>query len=93
MLTLLDHAFFLFDHLEGEAREEIKHHSGAERKDPRQLYGSYVALQEAFFSRRQQEGEILQEFSLALMGLMERVKQRAPTGMLNTEAFLRDQFK
>lgn len=26
------------------------------------------------------------------MGLMERVKQRAPAGMLNTETLLRDQF-
>lgn len=101
-LTQTDQAFFLFDHLEGEAREEIKYRSGAEREDPdriiailQELYGcseSYVALQEAFFSRRQQEGETLQEFSLSLMGLMERVKQRAPINMPNAEALLRDQF-
>lgn len=73
-----------------------------QREDPariltilQELYGcseSYVALQEAFFSRRQQEGETLQEFSLALMGLMEKVKQRAPADMPNAEALLRDQF-
>lgn len=60
-----------------------------------ELYGcteSYVALQEAFFSRKQQEGETLQEFSLALMALVEKVRQRAPNGMLNAEALLRDQF-
>ncbi|XP_038129408.1 uncharacterized protein LOC119775484 [Cyprinodon tularosa] len=101
-LSVADQAFFLFDHLEGEARNEIKYRSSAEREDParifeilQELYGcseSYVALQEAFFSRRQQEGESLQEFSLALMGLMERVKQRAPAGMLNSETLLRDQF-
>lgn len=34
----------------------------------------------------------LQEFSLALMGLMERVKQREPINMPNAEALLRDQF-
>lgn len=101
-LSRIDQAFFLFDHLEGEAREEIKYRSSAERQDPdrivailQELYGcseSYVALQEAFFSRKQQEGETLQEFSLALMGLMERVKQRAPVGMPNAGALLRDQF-
>lgn len=101
-LSLSDQAFFLFDHLEGEPREEIKYRSSAERGDPariiavlRELYGcsdSYVALQEAFFSRRQQEGETLQEFSLALMSLMASVRQHAPSDMLNAEVLLRDQF-
>lgn len=101
-LSRADRAYFLFDHLEGEAREEIKYRPSTERENPdrvlailQELYGcseSYVALQEAFFSRKQQEGETLQEFSLALIGLMEKVKQRAPTDMPNAEALLRDQF-
>ena len=101
-LSQLDQAFFLFDHLEGEARDEIKYRPCADREDParvlailRELYGcseSYVALQEAFFSRKQQEGESLLEFSLALMALMERVKQRAPVQMQNAGDLLRDQF-
>lgn len=41
--------------------------------------------------RWQQEGETLKEFLLALMGLMEAVKQRAPTIMQNAEVLLRDQ--
>lgn len=60
-----------------------------------ELYGcslSYVALQEAFFSRRQREGETLLEFSLSLMGLREKVKQQSSTAMLNAEVLLRDQF-
>ena len=82
-LSTADQAFFLFDHLEGEAREEIRHRSAADRSNPtlisealRELYGcslSYVALQEPFFSRRQREGETLLESSLALMGLQEKV--------------------
>lgn len=101
-LSQADQAFFLFDHLEGEAREEVKYRPSVERGDPariiailQELYGcseSYVALQEAFFSRKQHEGETLLEFSLALMSLMERVKQRAPTRMPNAEVLLRDQF-
>lgn len=101
-LSASEQAYFLFDHLEGEAREEIKYRSSTEREDPQkviavlqELYGcadSYVSLQEAFFSRRQQEGETLQEFSLALMQLMESVKQRAPSSMSNTDVLLRDQF-
>lgn len=60
-----------------------------------ELYGcsqSYVALQEAFFSRRQLEGETLLEFSLALIGLLERVKNRSPNAISNAEILLRDQF-
>ncbi|KAK7921984.1 hypothetical protein WMY93_008886 [Mugilogobius chulae] len=101
-LSAADQAFFLFDHLEGEAREEIKYRSAEERSDPKQitailqdLYGcteSYVALQEAFFSHRQQDGEMLLEFSLALMSLMEKVKQRAPNDIPNADDLLRDQF-
>lgn len=101
-LSVADQSFFLFDHLEGEAREEVKYRSAEEREDHAKLisalkdvYGcsqSYVALQEAFFSRLQQEGETLLEFSLALMGLLEKAKQRSPDAMPNAEVLLRDQF-
>ena len=101
-LTAADQALFMFDHLEGEARDEIKYRTSAEQADPaqilailRELYGctrSYIALQHAFFARTQQQGETLQEFSLALMALMEQVKQRAPDGLLNSAVLLRDQF-
>ena len=97
-----DQAFFIYDHLDGEAREEIKHRPPAERSDPGKilqilqgLYGcteSYVVLQQTFFSREQQEGETLVEYSLALMALMQRVREGAPLGSLNSEVMLRDQF-
>ena len=61
-MTALDQAFILYDHLEGEAREEIKYRPSEECADTakiievlQELYGcaeSYVALQEAFFTRR-----------------------------------------
>lgn len=101
-LSVKDQAFFLFDHLEGEARQEIKYRPSTDRNDPekiksilKELYGcsqSYVALQEAFFSRKQQDGETLLEFSLALIALMDKVKNCAPDGLVNAEVLLRDQF-
>lgn len=101
-LSTADQAFFLFDHLHGEVREEISYGSRNEKEDPdqiiqvlRELYGctkSYIALQELFFSRRQQDGETLVEFSLALMSLLEKVKSQSPHGMPNAEILLRDQF-
>ncbi|XP_048846250.1 uncharacterized protein LOC125717401 [Brienomyrus brachyistius] len=101
-LSSADQAFFLFDHLEAGAKEEIKHRSAVERGDPerilailRELYGcsySHVLLQEAFFSRKQQDGEGLLEFSLALMSLMGKIQQAAPHAVPNAEVMLRDQF-
>lgn len=101
-LSSAEKALFIYDHLEEEAREEIKYRPQEERRDPDQilsilqeLYGctrSYVSLQEDFFSRKQQEGETLQEFSHALMCLMDKVVKKAPNGLLNKEVLLRDQF-
>lgn len=101
-LRPMDEAFFIFDHLEGEAKAEIKYRTRAEREDPEQvfiilkeLYGcsqSYVALQENFFSRKQLEGESLQEYSHALFSLMDKIRQSAPNGMPNADVLVRDQF-
>ncbi|KAL2097674.1 hypothetical protein ACEWY4_006881 [Coilia grayii] len=101
-LSTLERAYFLFDHLEGEARDEIRYRSREEKESPekiveilQELYGcpqSYVALQEAFFLRKQQEGESLLEFSIALLTLMDKVKRSAPEGIFNAEVLLRDQF-
>jgi len=101
-LSNFDKGHFLYDHLEGEAREEIKFRPSEDREDPdkviqilTELYGcpdSYIVLQESFFSRRQLEGETLQEFSHALFGLMSKVIKNAPNGMPNSEVLLRDQF-
>lgn len=97
-----DQANFIFDHLEGEARDEIKYRPRVDRDDPecvltilKDLYGcpkSYVSLQEDFFSRRQLEGESLQEYSHALYCLMEKVIASAPNRMTNSAVLLRDQF-
>lgn len=42
--------------------------------------------------RRQLEGETLQEFSLALLGLFDILKQRSPYGISNADVVVRDQF-
>ena len=101
-LSAADKALFIFAHLDGEAREEIRFRPSTERGDPakifailRELYGcaqSYVTLQQAFFSRRQQEGETLQEYSLGLLALMEQVERCAPDGIPNAGDLLRDPF-
>lgn len=101
-LSPLDQAYFIYDHLEGEAKEEIRYRPKVERENPdtilnilQELYGcskSYVALQENFFSRKQLEGETLQEYSHALFCLMEKVTKSAPGIVQNAPILLRDQF-
>lgn len=101
-LTPIDQAYFIYDHLEGEAKNEIKYRPKAERENPdkilsilQDIYGcpqSYVALQEKFFSRKQFEGESLQEYSHALFKLMYEVLENAPGVMPNSTMLLRDQF-
>lgn len=98
----LDQAYFIFDHLDGEAKDEVRFRPRDEREDPerilailKELYGyskSYVSLQEDFFSRKQLEGESLQEFSHALSFLMDKVVANAPSRMTNSAVLLRDQF-
>nr|XP_043898190.1 uncharacterized protein LOC122779681 [Solea senegalensis] len=101
-LSPADQALFILDHLEGEAKEEIRFRPSTERGNParilvilREIYGcsqSYVTLQQALFSRKQLEDETLQEFSLALMALMEQVQQCAPDHIPNAGVLLLDQF-
>lgn len=60
-LTSVDQAYFIYNHLVGEAKNEIKYRSRAEREDPDWILSIlqeiYVALQEKLFSRKQIEGE------------------------------------
>lgn len=97
-----EQAYYIYDHLEGEAKDEIRYRPREDREDPdkilsilQEMYGcakSHVSLQQSFFSRRQLEGETLQEFSHALCCLMEKIERCAPKVMLNAPVMLRDQF-
>ena len=101
-LAPIDQAFFIYDHLEGPAKEEIGLYPKSDREDPEKViailqeeYGcqrSYVALQKDFFSRKQAEGESLREYSHALFNLMEKMVRNAPHGVPNSAILLRDQF-
>ena len=101
-LSPVEKALFILDHLGGSAKRELRFRPEEEREDPtrvfailKELYGgsrSYISLQEIFFSRKQGEVESLQDFSHALLALMEQITQHAPGEMPNSTALLRDQF-
>lgn len=44
-LRLIDQAYFIYDHLEGEAKDEIRYRPKAEREDPEQ---SFAILQDLY---------------------------------------------
>lgn len=97
-----EQALFVYDHLDGEAKTEMKFRPEADRKDHNQIfkilleiYGcsqSYIGLQKQFFQRRQLEGESLREFSHSLLSLMEVINRRNPTAVPNSDHLVRDQF-
>lgn len=101
-LARIDQAYFIYDHLEGSAKDEIKYRPQQDREDPekvltilQEVYGcslSYVALQKDFFSRKQLEGESLQDYSHALFELMKKIMRNAPQAIPNSAILLRDQF-
>lgn len=96
-LAVSDQALFIFDHLEGEAKDEVKYNNRTDLDKIftilTELYGctqSYVTLQQALFLLgKSRMGRHCKKFSLALM---KQVKQRAPESMTNANTLLWDQF-
>lgn len=101
-LAPIDQTYFIYDHLAGSAKDEVKYRPKQDREDPekvlsilQEVYGCslpYVALQKDFFSRKQLEDESLQEYSHALFELMEKIMRNAPQALPNSAILLRDQF-
>lgn len=101
-MSRAEQALFLYDLLDGEAKNEIKFRPYAERSDPDKILAvltdifgcskSFISLQKQFFQRKQLEGESIREFSHALLALMEAIKRNNPRGIPNPDALLRDQF-
>lgn len=101
--TVKERAQFVYDHLEGAARTEIKFLPARQRECMdsifealKEVYGckhSHIALQRRFYNRRQLEGETLVEFSHSLMDLMDLItKTDAQAASIAASKDLRDQF-
>ncbi|MES9880803.1 MAG: zinc finger CCHC domain-containing protein [Sedimenticola sp.] len=93
---------FLFDHLQGQARDELRVIPESDRKIPARIFDALRALfqdvdtvaqiQQAFYQRSQRQNETLQQYSLALLKLMDKLckKQREAVG--DKELMLRERF-
>lgn len=95
-------AAYIYEHLGGEARQEIKFRPQTERSNPirvleilKEIYGqpqSLTKLQKQFFDRRQREGESVREYSHALMAIMEEINHCKVKEAWCGDFALRDQF-
>lgn len=94
-------AAYIYEHLGGEARDEIKYRPLAVRKHFKSIYDvlvesyggkqSLIKLQRQFFDRRQKEGESLREYSHALLAIIEEIHRNSKKETCS-DLTLRDQF-
>lgn len=100
-ITNREKALFLHDHLEGEAKAEIRFCSLTDRENPevvlqilKELYGSsssFVGLQKQFFERKK-DNESLKEFSHSLWALIGDIQCSYPNKLIDPDILVRDQF-
>lgn len=100
--TEKEKALWIYNHLEGAARIEVKYLPREEKervdgifKVLREIYGcshSHISLQRRFFNRKQQEGESLLDYSHALMTLMDQIVKSNELAHVKSQKDLRDQF-
>ena len=99
-----DKTSFIFDHLEGPARTEIKFHCDVRKAAPAEIlelltniYSSHdnvIQLQQAFSGRKQLEGESLMQYSTALLECFLEWREKDPSKALPTqqEQIMKSQF-
>lgn len=100
--TEKEKALWVYNHLEGTARIEIKYLPRVEKECVddifrvlREIYGclhSHISLQRRFFNRKQQEGESLLDYSHALMTVMDQIVKSNELAHVKSQRDLRDQF-
>jgi len=101
-LSAKQQADYIISHLDGQAKDEIKLRPTDERDTGdkvrailREAFGerrSLPQLLKMFYERRQQDGECLRNFSLALCQLYKQITLRNPPAETSRDQALRDQF-
>ena len=93
---------FLLDHLQGQARDEIRVLPQSERKSPDRIFGrlrvifqdedTVAQIQQAFYQRSQKKDESLQQYSLQLLKIMDRLCKKQKEVVGNRELMLKERF-
>lgn len=100
--TTEEGADLIYQHLSGNARDEIKFLDGNVRKNPlqminvlREAFGdkeNAMKLQKKFLDRKQSESETLRQYSYALMDIMKKLLRKDSSVFRNEDKAMRDQF-
>ncbi|MCG8049520.1 MAG: zinc finger domain-containing protein [Candidatus Thiodiazotropha endolucinida] len=93
---------FLYDHLQGQARDEIRTRPERERDSPAKILkilqdlfqdaDSIAQIQQQFFQRDQKSGETLQQYSLVLLKLVDRMSKKGKKVIGDQELMLKERF-
>lgn len=93
---------FLFDHLSGQARDELRVLHESDRRSPAKIFDrlrtlfqdedTIAQIQQTFYQRGQRKGESLQQYSLALLKIMDRLCKKQKSIIGNRELMLRERF-
>ncbi|MCG8048333.1 MAG: zinc finger domain-containing protein [Candidatus Thiodiazotropha taylori] len=93
---------FLYDHLQGQARDEVRTLKEVDRNNPgkilevlQQLFqdaDTIAQIQQQFFQREQRKNESLQQYSLVLLKLVDRMLQKNRTVIGDKELMLKERF-
>ena len=97
-----DRVLFIFDHLEKEARAEVRFRLQLDKCSAEEvlqvlsdLYtptDSLVKLQQQFYGRNQMAGESLQDYALALMEKLTQIVEKQPTLSKSREEMIKEKF-
>lgn len=101
-MSISEEADFIYSHLEGAAKDEIRYRQSSVRQNAgaildilQDAFGvkdNVTTLQKNFLERIQKPDESLRSYSYALMGLMRKVTKKDPSWLVNEERTLCDQF-
>ena len=93
---------FLMDNLGGQAKDEIRLRPRIDRNTPEKILciikdvfassETLGALQQQFFQRDQKQGESLQNYSLSLMKLLDKIVSKDEKAVSNFDEMLKERF-
>lgn len=93
---------FVYDHLQGQARDEVRTCMEMERDTPDKILqilqdlfqdaDSIAQIQQKFFQRDQKPGETLQQYSLTLLKLVDRMVKKGKGVIGYKELMLKERF-
>lgn len=93
---------FVLDHLTGRAKDELRVRDEASKGTADKIFAilkhlfqdtdSVAQMQQAFYQRDQQKGESLQEYSLQLMKLADRLRKKGAGVMGDSDLLLKERF-